>query len=67
MGLAEQRAKNAKMAADLKERGIYHGKRITSPYPNSGGSTMVNQPGSSKYQRLMKKLRGNVQVQQERY
>lgn len=60
MGLAEQRAKNAKMAADLKARGIYHGKRVTSPYPNSGGSTMVNKPGSSKYQRLMIKLRGNV-------
>lgn len=60
MGLAEQRAKNAKMAADLVRRGIFHGKRLTSPAPNSGGTTMVNQPGSSKYQRLMRKKRGNV-------
>lgn len=52
MGLSEQRAKNAKMAKDLKERGIYHGKRTTHPYPNSGGLTMVvNVAGSSKYQR----------------
>lgn len=55
MGLAEQRAKNAKMAADLKARGIYHGKRTTSPYPNSGGETMVWKPGSSKNHRRSKK------------
>lgn len=51
MGKAEQKAKNSKMAADLVSRGIYHGKRTTSPAPNSGGRTMVNAPGSSKNQR----------------
>lgn len=38
MGLAENRAKNSKMAADLKARGIWHGKRTTTthcpPVPN---------------------------------
>lgn len=52
MSAADQRAKSSKMAADLVKRGIYHGRRMTSPYKNSGGTTMVmNQPGSSKQQR----------------
>lgn len=51
MGKAERRAKDAKMAADLVARGIYHGRRTTKPYPNSGGMTMVNAPGSSRNQR----------------
>lgn len=56
MAAAEQRAKSSKMAADLVKRGIYHGKRQTSPYANSGGTTMVqNTAGSSNYQRLMRK------------
>lgn len=55
MGLAEQRAKNAKMAADLKARGIYHGKRLSRPAANSGGDTMVWLPGSSKNHRRLKK------------
>ncbi len=56
MGLSEQRAKNAKMAKDLKDRGIFHGRRMTTPYPNSGGETMVmNAAGSSKYQRRIKR------------
>lgn len=55
MGAAEQRAKSAKSAADLKARGIFHGKRMTTPTPNSGGLTMVNATGSSKYQRMRKK------------
>jgi len=53
MGLAENRAKAAKMAKDLIQRGYPHGKRQSKPYPNSGGSTMVWQTGSAKYQRLM--------------
>jgi len=57
MGAAEQRQKSASMAADLVKRGIYHGKRLTKPYPNSGGLTMTKGPGSSKYQRLMDRLR----------
>lgn len=51
MGLAENRAKAAKMAKDLIARGYPHGKRQSKPYPNSGGTTMVWQPGSSKAQR----------------
>lgn len=51
MGAAENRAKSARMAADLVKRGIFHGKRTTHPYANSGGLTMVNEPGSSKAQR----------------
>lgn len=51
MAAAEQRMKSAKMAADLVKRGIYHGKRTTKPYPNSGGLTMTAGPGSSNYQR----------------
>lgn len=53
MGAAEQRNKSAKAAAALKARGIFHGKRTTTPAPNSGGLTMSKGPGSSKYQRLL--------------
>jgi hypothetical protein len=56
MGASEQRTKSAKMAADMVKRGIYHGRRMTSPYPNSGGTTMVmNTVGSSCYQRLIRR------------
>jgi len=55
MGLAENRAKSAKMAKDLVERGFFHGRRASKPYPNSGGTTMVWEPGSSKAQRRAKK------------
>lgn len=48
------------MAADLVKRGIWHGRRMTKPHPNSGGTTMVFAPGSSKYQRLVASLRGYV-------
>ena len=48
MGAAEQRNKSQAMAADLLKRGIWHGRRMTSPYPNSGGTTMVFAPGSSE-------------------
>ncbi len=57
MSAAEQRAKSSKMAADLVKRGIYHGRRMTSPYPNSGGTTMVHKAGSAKYQRRIIKQR----------
>lgn len=57
MAAAEQRAKSAKMAADLVKRGIHHGKRTTRPYANSGGTTMTAGPGSSKYQRLQSRKR----------
>jgi hypothetical protein len=45
------------MAADLLARGIYHGKRTTTPYPNSGGTTMTTGNGSSKNQRRLSKSR----------
>lgn len=48
-----QRAKDSAMAASLLKKGIWHGRRLTRPYPNSGGLTMVNAPGSSKNQRRM--------------
>lgn len=53
MAAAEQRAKSAKMAADLVKRGIFHGKRLTSPAKDSGGMTMTFSPGSTKYKRLV--------------
>lgn len=50
--MAKNTSKDAKMAADLKARGIYHGKRTTttacSPIP-------VNESGSAAYRRLMNK------------
>lgn len=51
MGLAEQRAKDARMASSLKDAGIPHGLRKTSPAPNSGGLTQLWGPGSSRNQR----------------
>jgi len=54
---SDQRAKSQKMAADLLARGIYHGKRTTTPYPNSGGTTMTTGNGSSKNQRRLSKSR----------
>lgn len=45
------RAKDQAMAASLLAKGIWHGRRLTRPYPNSGGTTMVNAPGSAKAQR----------------
>ena len=53
MAAADQRARSQAAAAALLKRGIFHGKRQTSPYPNSGGLTMTPGPGSSRYQRLM--------------
>ena len=44
-------AKNQKMAADLLKRGIWHGKRTTSPHHNN---MPVNQTGSAAYRRLQK-------------
>lgn len=44
--------KNNAMAMDRKAKGIYHGKRVTSPkhnnYPN------LNEVGSAKYRRMKK-------------
>jgi hypothetical protein len=51
MSKESQRKKSAAYAAWLREHGFYHGKRQSKPYPNSGGLTMINAPGSSKAQR----------------
>lgn len=60
MGASEQRAKSAKMASDMVKKGIWHGRRMTSPrhanYPNPG------EVGSTKYQRLMQTARGRASV-----
>lgn len=49
---AADRQKNALMAADLKKRGIYHGKR-QGPGP-SHNNMPVNEAGSAAYRRLQK-------------
>ena len=55
MGASERRQKDSAMASNLVKKGIYHGKRTTSPAPNSGGNTVPKGAvGSSKYQRLQK-------------
>lgn len=41
-------AKNSAMAADLKKRGIYHGKRLTKGLSN----IPTNEAGSAAYRRL---------------
>ena len=53
MAGSDQSNRSKAAAAALKKRGIFHGKRMSSPYPNSGGRTMSDGPGSSKYQRLL--------------
>lgn len=53
MSAAQQRERSQKMAQDLKDRGIFHGKRMSKPYPDSGGLTMSKGPGSSKYRRYL--------------
>lgn len=58
MSAKDRRAKDAKMAQDLKKQGYPHGRRFHPPYPNSGGTTMVWEAGSSNAQRLRKRLRG---------
>lgn len=53
MALSDQRNRSQKMAKDLLDRGIYHGKRTTKPthanYPKP------NEVGSAAYRRLQKK------------
>ena len=51
--MAARSDKDKRMSADLRARGIYHGRRMTStlapPVPPQGES------GSAAYRRLMKK------------
>jgi hypothetical protein len=56
MGAAENRAKNSKMASDLKAKGIFHGKRTTSPMHNNYPKT--NEVGSAAYRRARKSRLG---------
>ena len=49
MGAAENRKKNQEMAAHLLARGIWHGKRMTTPHHNN---VPVNETGSAAYRRL---------------
>lgn len=55
MGAAENRQKSSKMASDLKARGIFHGKRTTSPHHNNYPDDAA---GSAAYRRLMRKKTG---------
>jgi hypothetical protein len=57
MARADIRAKNAKMAADLVKRGIYHGKRQSKGLTNIPN---LNDVGSAAYRRL-KGYKGKVQ------
>jgi hypothetical protein len=51
--MAKERNKDSAMAAYLVRNGFPHGKRKTSPRPNSGGTTMVRPAtGSSNFQKL---------------
>lgn len=59
MGASEQRQKSSKMASDMVKKGIWHGRRMTSPTHNN---YPVNEPGSAAYRRLMKSRRGKKSV-----
>lgn len=60
MSKTDQRNRSQKMAADLIARGYPHGRRRSRPYPNSGGTTMVNAPGSSRYHRYVASTIGRL-------
>jgi hypothetical protein len=55
MAASDQRTKSAKMAADLVKRGIWHGRRMTTPRHNN---YPVDEAGSAAYRRLMRKQTG---------
>lgn len=59
MGAAEQRAKSAKMAADMKAKGVFHGKRqsVTHAPPVPA----MNDVGSAAYRRMQQSKRKGVQ------
>lgn len=50
--MAKNSDKDKRMAADLRARGIYHGKRLTSTL---APAIPVNEPGSAAYRRLVNK------------
>ena len=45
--------KDQEMAKHLLSRGIFHGKRLSRPAANSGGTAMGTGPGSSKNMRRL--------------
>lgn len=49
MGAAENKQKNSKMASDLVARGIYHGRRMTTPSHNNNPS--LQDAGSAAHKR----------------
>lgn len=55
MSAGDQKAKSQKMAQDLKDRGIWHGRHMTKPmhanYPK------LTEVGSAAYRRLQAKQR----------
>lgn len=56
MGASEQRQKSSKMASDMVKKGIYHGRRMTTP--RHANYPAFNEVGSAAYRRLMAKRRG---------
>lgn len=56
MGASENRAKSSKMAADLKAKGIFHGRRMTTPLHNN--YPKPNEVGSAAYRRAERSRRG---------
>lgn len=60
MGASEQRQKSSKMAADMVKKGIWHGRRMTSP--RHANYPAMNEVGSTKYQRLMQTARGRASI-----
>ena len=55
MSAANQRTRSQAAAAALVKRGIWHGKRESKPRPNSGGTTMTWDAGSTRYKRLVER------------
>lgn len=61
---SDKRKKSQAMAADLLKRGIWHGRRTTSPKHNN---IPVQRPGSAAYRRLQdSKLRRNQEQPSQR-
>ena len=52
MGNKQQAQANAAWAKDMKERGIFHGKRMTTTH---APAIPVDQPGSAAYRRMTNK------------
>lgn len=55
MSFGSVSTKNKEMAADLRRRGIYHGRRLTAPLSTPIPS--INDTGSAAYRRRIAKAR----------